>query len=136
MEARERERESRAHLPYRRVDIGNLAKTNAGRSRGAGGEALQMPAWQPGKHEYFVLHFRFALYTLSLHFVSGGKHLTALGLQEPSRHCYRFNCSCSHSPCTLEREAIISEMSNRGEVGERDDCVIIIAETILSLISH
>lgn len=30
------------------------------------------------KYEYFVLHFRFALYTLSLHFVSGGKHLTAL----------------------------------------------------------
>lgn len=65
-----------AHLPYRRVDIGNLAKSREGQREGGRGQrALQMPA---SKYEYFVLHFRFALYTLSLHFVSGGKHLTAL----------------------------------------------------------
>lgn len=107
-----------AHLPYRRVDIGNLAKSREGqRAARRGQQALQMPACN---YEYFVLHFRFALYTLSLHFVSGGKHLTALWARGRSiLTVVTASASCCCCCCglllpfsdhTLEREAIISEM--------------------------
>lgn len=136
-----------AHLPYRRVDIGNLAKTNAGRGGGRGWRgALQMPARLARVfciafsictlHAFIALRFRRKTLDRSLGPRANRGIVNVLTAAACAASTPR---SALLSDRTLEREAIISEMQVECLtvvwVRAAGDCVIIIAETILSLIS-
>lgn len=110
-----------AHLPYRRVDIGNLAKSREGqRAAGSGKGAARITN---ACLQLRVFCIAFSICTLHAFIALRFRRKTLdRSLGPRAKHSYRCNCFCfllllfllwlllPFSDHTLEREAIISEM--------------------------